>query len=288
MRRLTLAILIISLMRVTFAYADTNNPITIQSFFLGNSPSSSASLNQVLALLIGPEGKPGPAGVAGRDGFIGMNGKDGLNGLPGAPGAVGPQGPAGPAGAPGVVGTIVIASTVAVGSSECSGLGGTKFVTGTTTTFACNGSGGNGGGTFGFGQGTVSIGTCDADASVSFTFPVRWSGSDFFFKSIDISNVDGNCIDATLRVYLKVKTSGTLYVNAGQYDLGDVITCPLQLTEARSSVLTSPRTNLNNGFSLGQSLSCARESSSGTSKAAVLLGDIGTRDLVGTVGFEIS
>ena len=300
MRRIALGLLVVALMRVTFAYADTNSPITIQNFFLGDSPSSNSSLNQVLALLIGPEGKPGPAGVAGRDGFIGMNGENGKDGLPGAPGNVGPRGPAGapgatgpqgpagangasgatgpqgPAGAAGVVGTVVVATNVAVGSSECSGLGGTKFTTGTSTTFACNGSGGSGGGgTFGFGQGTVNIGTCDGNASVSFTFPVRWSGSEFFFKNIGISDVDSACSGATLRVYLKVKGSGTLYVNLGQYDFGDVITCSLPLTNAGS-------------FTLNQTLSCARESSAGTSLTPIDLGEIGTRDLLGAIGFEIA
>ena len=291
MRRISLALLVVALMRVTFAYAETSSPITIQNFFLGNSPSSNSSLNQVLALLIGPEGKPGPAGVAGRDGFIGMNGQIGKDGLPGAPGEVGQQGPAGaagpqgpagaagpqgPAGAAGAVGTLVVASTVAVGASDCSGLGGTKFVTGSTTTFACNGSGGSGGGgTFGFGQGTVNIGTCDGNASVSFTFPVRWSGTEFFFRSIGISDVDSACNGATLRVYLKVKASGTLFVDSGQYDLGDVFTCSLPLTSAGS-------------FTLTQSLSCSRESSGGSSRAPISLGEIGTRDLLGTVGFEIA
>ena len=210
MKKFILALVIFSLMRVTFAYAQTNTPITIQNFFLGNSISSNASLNQVLALLIGPEGKPGPAGVAGRDGFIGLNGRDGL---PGAPGVVGAQGPAGAAGAS------VVITSVSIGSSECGGLGGTKFVVGSTTTFACNGGGGSGGGgTFGFGQGIVNIGTCDSDATVSFTFPVRWSGSDFFFRNIQISGVDGNCIGATLRVYLKIKTTPALFLDTGAYD----------------------------------------------------------------------
>jgi hypothetical protein len=175
-----------------------------------------------------------------------------------------------------------------LGSSECAGLGGTKFVTGISTTFACNGSGGSGGGTFGFGQGTVNIGTCDSDATVSFTFPVRWSGSDFYFRNIQISGVDGNCIGGTLRVYLKIKPSGPLFVNVGDYELGDVITCTLSLTEAGSSVTTSPRTSQLNSFTLGQSLSCLRESDSGSSRPDVALGVLGTRDLLGAVGFEIS
>jgi len=288
MKKFVLALLVFSLMRVTFAYAESNTPITIQNFFLGNSPSSNLKLNQVLALLVGPEGKPGPAGVAGRDGFVGINGVDGKDGLPGAPGVVGVQGPAGPAGPAGAAGASVTASTVSIGSSECSGLGGTKFVIGTVTTFACNGSGGSGGGTFGFGQGTVNIGTCDSDATVSFTFPVRWSGSDFFFREIVVSDIDGNCIGANLRIYLKIKPSGTLFLDNGSYQLGDVVICTITLTEASSSVTTSPRTSLINSFALGQSLQCTRESAAGASRPNVALGEIVTRDLVGTIGFEIA
>jgi Collagen triple helix repeat (20 copies) len=279
MKKFTLALIVFSLMRVTLAYAESNTPITIQNFFLGNAPSSNLKLNQVLALLVGPEGKPGPAGVAGRDGFVGMNGVDGKDGLPGAPGVVGAQGPAGAS---------VIASIVAVGSSECSGLGGTKFVIGTVTTFACNGSGGSGGGTFGFGQGTVNIGTCDSDATVSFTFPVRWSGSDFFFREIVVSDIDGNCIGANLRIYLKIKSGGTLFLDNGSYQLGDVVICTLALTEAASSVTSSPRTSLTNSFTLGQALQCTRESATGASRPNIALGEIVTRDLVGTIGFEIA
>jgi hypothetical protein len=123
---------------------------------------------------------------------------------------------------------------------------------------------------------------------VSFTFPVRWSGEEFFFRNIQISGVDGNCIGATLRVYLKIKPAGPLFVNAGNYDFGDVITCSLSLTEAASSVTSSPRTSQVNSFTLDQNLSCLRESDAGASRPNILLAVLGTRDLLGSVGFEIS
>ena len=75
---------------VTFATGDSNE--NIQNFFLGNAPATSGDLNQVLALLVGPEGPPGAAGVAGKDGFVGLNGQDGKDGLDGAPGVAGEPG----------------------------------------------------------------------------------------------------------------------------------------------------------------------------------------------------
>jgi hypothetical protein len=117
---------------------------------------------------------------------------------------------------------------------------------------------------------------------------VRWSGEDFYFRNIQISGVDGNCIGATLRVYLKIKPTGPLFVDVGDYDLGDVITCSLSLTEAASSVTTTPRTSQINSFTLDQSLTCLRESDTGANRPSVALGVLGTRDLLGTVGFEIS
>jgi hypothetical protein len=92
MKKLVAILVILTFAKMGVSYADTNQPLTIRNFFLGTSPSADANLNQVLALLVGPEGKPGAAGVAGRDGFIGMNGQDGRDGIDGAPGPIGPQG----------------------------------------------------------------------------------------------------------------------------------------------------------------------------------------------------
>ncbi|MFZ9909596.1 MAG: hypothetical protein ACO3EX_02590, partial [Candidatus Nanopelagicaceae bacterium] len=93
MKRLALFLLIMTLTGAGVSYAETNNPI--QNFFLGDQQLSGTGLNQVLSLLVGPEGKPGPAGVRGRDGAAGLNGNDG---------APGPQGPAGETGAQGLQG----------------------------------------------------------------------------------------------------------------------------------------------------------------------------------------
>jgi hypothetical protein len=79
----------------------------------------------------------------------------GKPGAAGAPGAAGPQGSAGPAGAKGekgekgekgtngTNGTSVVATPEPTGTANCNQLGGSKFVAGTATTFACNGKEGS-------------------------------------------------------------------------------------------------------------------------------------------------
>jgi hypothetical protein len=138
MKKFSFFLLILLLTRVGTSYAAPNDGTTLdfQNFFLGNSANPNVNVNQVLALLVGPEGQPGPAGVAGRDGFVGMNGQDGKDGLPGAPGPVGPQGADGPAGAS------VVAVVLNVGDPDCAN-GGSKFISGDgSTAFACNGAAG--------------------------------------------------------------------------------------------------------------------------------------------------
>ena len=136
MKKFSFFLLILLLTRVGTSYAAPNDGTTLdfQNFFLGDSANPNVNVNQVLALLVGPEGQPGPAGVAGRDGFVGMNGQDGKDGLPGAPGPVGPQGADGPAG------ESVVAVVLNVGDPDCAN-GGSKFISGDgSTAFACNGA----------------------------------------------------------------------------------------------------------------------------------------------------
>ena len=136
MKKFSFFLLILLLTRVGTSYAAPNDGTTLdfQNFFLGSSTKANVNVNQVLALLVGPEGEPGAAGVAGRDGFVGMNGQDGKDGLPGAPGPVGPQGADGPAG------ESVVAVVLNVGDPDCAN-GGSKFISGDgSTAFACNGA----------------------------------------------------------------------------------------------------------------------------------------------------
>ena len=157
MKKFSFFLIVLLLTRVgtTYAAPDTTKGLDIQNFFLGSSVNN-VNVNQVLALLVGPQGKPGVAGVAGQDGFVGMNGVAGQDGLPGAPGPVGPQGPqgiqgiagvAGPAGPAGPTGAGVASVIVASGDATCAN-GGAKFITADgTSTYACNGAAGAAGAT---------------------------------------------------------------------------------------------------------------------------------------------
>ena len=161
LKRFITALTIFSLSAIGITYAAGTDSNPVQNFFLGGTDLGSPNLNQVLALLVGPQGPPGAAGVAGADGFVGMNGQDGAPGLDGAPGAVGQDGARGADGAPGArgangangangaPGVSVVTVALAVGDTNCP-QGGAKFTDAAgAITYACNGtSGGGGGGTF--------------------------------------------------------------------------------------------------------------------------------------------
>jgi len=307
-RRFTIFLLVIILIRSSIAFAETDSPINVRNFFLGSTSSTSGNLNQVLALLVGPQGEPGPAGVAGRDGFIGMNGSDGLPGAPGvagaqgppgAPGVAGVQGPPGapgvagvqgPPGAPGVAGAQVLTVVIPIGVSECSGIGGTKFISNGVTSYACNGSGGSGSSSFvfGFAQGSITFGTCDRDSSVGFRFPTKFEDGNFFLRSITITDIDGKCIDSRLQIFIQVRSGAALKLPTAGYNQGDFITCSYSLTEARSSITINPRTSLINSFDVPGSTQCIRESSSRVDQGVISLDSVSTQDISDLIGFEFS
>jgi len=85
MKKFSFFLLVLLISRIGFAYASpgSSQVLNIQSFFLGNQSFSNVNVNQVLAVLVGPQGAPGAAGAAGRDGFVGMNGQDGKMALMG-------------------------------------------------------------------------------------------------------------------------------------------------------------------------------------------------------------
>jgi hypothetical protein len=155
LKRFITAITIFSLSAIGITYAAGTDSNPVQNFFLGGTDIGNPNLNQVLALLVGPEGPPGPAGVAGADGFVGMNGQDGAPGLDGAPGTVGQDGAPGKDGARGAngangangaPGVSVVTVALAVGDANCA-RGGAKFTDAAgAITYACNGTSGSGGG----------------------------------------------------------------------------------------------------------------------------------------------
>ena len=219
MRRLALFLFIMTFAGAGVSYAETDNPI--QNFFLGDQQLSGTGFNQVLSLLIGPEGKPGPAGVRGRDGAAGLNGVDGAPGLPGATGAQGPQGEPGES---------VVAIQLAVGSTNCPN-GGTQITDGSgIITFVCNGergpagpagpsgavgatgatgaqgpAGTGSGGTTINGTGQISLGTCDDNLNVRFRSLFVASG--FILRNINMEDLAEACNNRYLSVFFPIKTT---------------------------------------------------------------------------------
>ena len=130
----------------------------------------------------GKTGKTGPAGPAGPAGPTGPAGPAGAKGDTGAPGTNGTNG------TNGTDGTSVVASNVVEGGLNCEGRGGSKFVTGATTTYACNGKEGTGGGGGGWSKtlppGETETGVWrfisngETEQFVPISFPVPLSSAD--------------------------------------------------------------------------------------------------------------
>ncbi len=151
MKKMVFFLLLLAFTRIGVALGMGTTPVGIGSFFLGSPSISESNLNQVLGLLVGPQGSPGVAGVSGENGINGVNGLNGPPGPPGSPGAQGLQGVAGPAGPAGAAG--------------------------------------GGVGTLGVGGGNVAIGTCDDTVNISAT--QTFQGDHFDLGTIVVSNIAG-------------------------------------------------------------------------------------------------
>jgi len=297
----------------TFA-AGTNND-NIQNFFLGNAPATSGDLNQVLALLVGPEGPPGPAGVAGKDGFVGLNGQDGKDGLDGAPG---PAGEPGPAGAPGASVAVV---ALPVGDRNCP-IGGSKLVDASgAETFICNGrpgqpgsnggagatgatgatgpagpegargetgtagTGGSGNGTR-YGVGSLGIGACDDAVEVELKH--LFAGGQFTMNQVLISGIANACATVApaapykLKIWLTIRSTGALFGSGASTAFigGDEIRCEKDVTTANWSGSSNARI-----MSIDAAHSCVNMTAN--RGVAPTLNSISARDLADYVGFEI-
>lgn len=302
MKRAILVLLVLSLTRVGVAYADTTSAKDTQNYFFGVKNAAS-NLNQVLALLVGPQGRPGPAGVAGRDGLIGMNGVDGKDGLPGAPGV---------AGEPGKDGASVVAVAFAGSQGSCT-TGGTRFTDGAgNVSYACNGAAGatgaqgpagpagatgatgpqgpagtgsGGGGSLGFGQGEVTAGGCEADGRIVINFGREFTGTDFVFNQFKLGNptvTDGDikdtCASKVVALYFKI-TTGTLKNGAtAGYTNNDIIKCTKTLQGAAGWPSGNPQFTFT-----ATDLNCINQ----RSNATVAFNQISTADYTDVIGFEI-
>ena len=303
-KRLLILLAIFTLSGIGITYASGNGANQVSNFFMGGANLGSANVDQVLALLVGPQGPPGPAGVAGKNGFVGMNGLNGKDGIDGAPGAVGPQGPQGPAGAQGPQGPAGPAGAdgrngangssgsngasvveVAVDGNtpgQCYGVGGVKFTDGAgNVTYACNGSGGGGGGSTGntnLGEGQLSINSCATTASIALN--QSFTGTDFRLTSVDISGIGSACDNEYLSVFFPIQSS--LSVPSTHFSAGDHLKCQIHLPASGipAHVILTDNSNVS-GI---PSVTCVDQT---TSNSSLLLGDISTLDLGTAVGFTI-
>lgn len=302
MKRLIFLVFVFTISKIGITLAAPVSGNSIQNFFLGNAFNKPSSYNQVLALLIGPTGKPGPAGVAGRNGFDGINGLDGKDGIDGAPGPVGPQGligpqgpagergpigpqgpagargekgeigPAGPSGPVGASGQSVVITSLSSGDSNCPN-GGSKFQVGATITFACNGTSSSGSGSSSnYGSGTIELTSCDD--VVSFNLDANFD-DDFYLDSVKMSQVSGRCESLTLTMVFQIsnpKISSVL-----NYQAGDKIYCEKVLSGGNVA-------SQNNSYIMNSSAICRVNKTGST----ITLGDIATQDIETLVGFQIT
>jgi hypothetical protein len=307
MKKLVILLMVLSMTRIGVAYADTNSASNSSNYFFGIK-NAGANLNQVLALLVGPQGKPGAAGVAGKDGLIGMNGVDGKDGLPGAPGV---------AGQPGKDGVSVLAAAFTGNQGTCTS-GGTKFTDGAgTVTYACNGAqgvngaqgaqgiqgvqglqglqgpkgetgtGGSGDG-IAFGNGKLGLGACEADGKVAVGLSRKFTGDNFYFNSIRAgdSSADGdledtNCGGYKFTVYFEIKASPAQLTSGTPYANGDLIACTSNDTLANQAGWAN---RLSGGINFTKTaFTCTKNNAT----SAITIEDISTSDFTGTIGFTI-
>jgi len=175
MKKLIFFIAFLVFTRIGVSMGVSATPVGIGNFFLGEPAITQSNLNQVLGLLVGPDGQPGAAGVSGANGLNGLSGLPGIpgiNGANGAPGIQGIQGVAGTPGSPGAAGT----------------------------------PGKNGGiGNVGIGSGEVTIGSCDENVNIAAT--QEFKGNHFDLNTVSVSNIGAGCAGQKVTIHLQ-KTAG--------------------------------------------------------------------------------
>jgi hypothetical protein len=239
MKRITFFLLILMISRIGTSYAAPNtNTSPVQNFFVGGAKTDRVNINQVLSLIVGPQGKPGPAGrpgVAGKDGKPGAAGPAGPAGAQGPAGPAGAQGPAGPAGAgsagpAGPAGASVITTSIPSGADACGGRGGASFTVGGQTSYACNGGGGGGGPSLETGQGNVEVVGCSTSENPVKVVLIHYfdnSRKEFFLDGIVFQQLSPNCIVSSneMVMTLQIQDDDLFYADQDQYIPGDIIEC---------------------------------------------------------------
>jgi len=240
-RKLLYFIIILLFSRgVTFFESNANatgRPFQYENLALGFELGANANINQVLAVLVGPEGRAGAVGVAGKNGFVGINGIAGQNGIDGAPGPVGPSGVPGIAGtsgrdgvigrdgAPGATGAAgtpgrngaagtpgsssVGGGAIAMislpnGDANCP-TGGTKFIASdASVSYACNGSKGD----VAFSAGVGKITVCDDAIDIGMISHLDVKLGHFILDGIRVTNMESKCKGDRLDITLSTTAMG--------------------------------------------------------------------------------
>jgi hypothetical protein len=261
-KKVIVFLMVISLTRIGVAYADTNSPLSSNRYFFGTktSPASANQLNQVLALLVGPQGKPGVAGVAGRDGMVGARG---LTGAPGPVGLTGPAGPAGPSGSSGPAGP--------AGPQGERGLPGRDGSGGSSTSSTS---------TLSLADGQVAFTRCDVDGVADIKFGRKYvntgnpATSAFVFKSVTISSLDTACGGKEFKIEFTIAASG-IKNPSSKYAVNNTVVCTATIPNSRTSIK----------FGDGDVSADCKTNDAGTAYAFT---DIATEDVLADVAFQIS
>ena len=314
MKKAIAALTVLSLVQIFVVYSEviarpssaTSSPADStqganQDYFFGVKNASS-NLNQVLALLVGPAGKPGPVGVVNQDGLVGIEGVIGKDGLPGAPGA---------AGRDGKDGTGVLATTFAGTQGTCTN-GGIRFVDSSgNASYACNGAsgssgssgsqgpqgpqgpagpagtGGSGGsGGVGVGTGTLAEGSCELDNTMYIGLDRDFTGTKYTYnqvfigKSGSIADINSTCGGKLLTMRFTVRTPtapDTIKGDPTKYVAGNRIVCTERLQAAAGWPTGDPQ------ITLGTNIACTSQ----TTATAFRLTDIDVADTTDVIGFEL-
>jgi len=263
MKKFIFILILLSMGKVAVAYAAETTPAS-RAFIFGNTAQSADTLNQVLVLLTGKDGVPGAAGVAGPQGLNGLDGIQGIPGIEGAPGVAGRDGAQGPQGLQGLQGL--------QGPGGPAGPAGPQGLQGPAGT-----GGSGGGGSLAFGNGQVTVGACSDSATVGLR--ALYTGEDFVFDTITVSDLLPACTGQTLNFYFKIKDSPEVLRQTTNYTNGNVIKCTFGSTiPAAGGAARIPQ------FPIPRTTTCSNV----TQSRSLTLGEISTADYTGKIGFEVT
>ena len=155
------------------------------------------------------------------------------------------------------------------------GLGGPAGPAGPTGAAGAGGSGG--GGSLDFGNGQVTVGACSDSATVGLR--ALYTGDDFVFDTITVSDLKSDCVGQTLNFYFKIKPSPEALSQSTNYANGNLIKCTFgEAIPAAGGAARIPQ------FPIPRTTTCSNE----TQSTSLTLGEISTSDYTGKIGFEIT